>query len=128
MICYDKSLTIAASFYNRNPIYHQIIFASIVLIVALRITYLLKWSEHSLRIPSKKKSIIGSMFSRGAAMFALGFCIWNMDNIFCPTLTRWKMFVGWPRAFFLEGMSVYHVRMLFLHHAILIQDTHGGMC
>jgi dihydroceramidase len=96
------------SFYNRNPVYHQIVFATIVLIVGFRVTYLLKWSELSLRIPNKKKSTISKLFSSGAGMFALGFCIWNMDNIFCDTLTRWKVFIGWPRAFLLEGMLFYY--------------------
>lgn len=96
-------------FYNRNPIYHQIVFATIVWIVGFRVTYLLQWSEHSLRIPDKKKSIIGKLFGRGAGMFALGFFIWNMDNIYCDTLTHWKVFIGWPRAFLLEGHSWWHV-------------------
>jgi dihydroceramidase len=88
-----------------------LVFATIVLTVALRITYLLKRSELAGRIPDQKKAIIGTLFSRGAAMFALGFLIWNLDNIFCSTLTRWKVFVGWPRAFLLEGMIhlVYQV-------------------
>jgi len=75
-------------------------------IIASRATYLLKWSELSLHLPNKKKSTISKLFRTGAGMFALGFCVWNMDNIFCDTLTRWKVIVGWPRAFLLEGMDV----------------------
>ena len=47
----------------------------------------------------------------GAGMFALGFFVWNMDNIFCDTLTRWKVFIGWPWAFLLEGIFAYHLRI-----------------
>jgi dihydroceramidase len=100
------------SFYNRNPIYHQIVFATIVFAVTFRVTYLLKWSKLSFRIPDKKRSTIGKLFSRGATMFALGFFIWNLDNIFCDTLTHWKVSVGWPCAFLLEGMLVKFLLLL----------------
>ncbi|KAG5342044.1 hypothetical protein C0989_005724 [Termitomyces sp. Mn162] len=87
----------------RNPVYHQIVFASIVFTTVARVTYLLKWSDRTSDIPDKVISTIGKLFSSGAAMFALGFLIWNLDNIFCDTLTSWKVAVGWPRAFLLEG-------------------------
>lgn len=38
-------------------------------------------------------------------MFSLAFIIWNLDNVFCGTLTQWKRKVGWPFAFLLEGQS-----------------------
>jgi hypothetical protein len=63
----------------------------------------LKWSSAH-RIPDRTKSAIGALFTKGAALFALGFIIWNLDNIFCNNLTRWKAALGWPVAFLLEGM------------------------
>jgi len=96
-------------FYNRNPIFHQIVFAIIVWIIGIRVTYLLKWSELSLLMPPIKKSMIGRLFSMGAGMFALGFFVWNMDNIFCDTLTHWREIIGWPWAFLLEGHSWWHI-------------------
>jgi len=93
----------------RNPVYHQVVFASLVLSTAFRIAYILQKSEASRRIPDKKKSAIGKLFTTGAAIFALGFFIWNMDNLFCHILTRWKIAVGWPLAFLLEGHSWWHV-------------------
>jgi dihydroceramidase len=66
-------------------------------------------------------STIGKLFSKGAGMFALGFFIWNMDNIFCDTLTRWKVFIGWPRAFLLEGMPVHCLRI----HLLWLNDYSG---
>jgi dihydroceramidase len=42
----------------------------------------------------------------GVAIFALGFVIWNIDNIFCSTLTGWKFTIGWPVAFLLEGIQL----------------------
>jgi hypothetical protein len=43
------------------------------------------------------------MFWTGGGLFILGFIIWNLDNVFCTTLTRWKVAIGWPVAFLLEG-------------------------
>ena len=91
----------------RNPVYHQIVFASLIVITTLRVTYILQLSEASQRIPAKAKKIIIRFFSTGAAMFALGFLIWNLDNIFCHTLTTWKVSIGWPIAFLLEGQFLF---------------------
>ena len=87
----------------RNPVYHQIVFASLIVITTLRVTYLLNLSDASQRIPAKAKKTITRFFSTGSAMFALGFLIWNVDNTFCHTLTAWKVSIGWPIAFLLEG-------------------------
>lgn len=94
---------------NRNPIYHQIVFASIVISTALRITYILQLTEAAQRIPAKKKAMIANFFSTGAGLFAFGFFVWNLDNVFCARLTQWKVALGWPTAFLLEGHSWWHV-------------------
>ncbi len=40
---------------NRNPVYHQVVFASIVIATAVRITYILKYTSAAKRIPPIKK-------------------------------------------------------------------------
>ncbi|KAG6889983.1 hypothetical protein C0995_012943 [Termitomyces sp. Mi166 len=102
LVVFDVLFTWSYIVY-RNPVYHQVVFASIVFTTTARVTYLLKWSDRTSDIPDRIKSTIGKLFSSGAAMFAFGFLIWNLDNIFCDALTRWKLAVGWPRAFLLEG-------------------------
>jgi dihydroceramidase len=88
----------------RNPVFHQAVFATIIISSGLRVTYLIKWSpEYSAKTPSSITTPILSMFWTGGALFLLGFGIWNLDNIFCGTLTGWKRVFGWPAAFFLEG-------------------------
>lgn len=94
---------------NRNPIYHQVVFGSMVFSTALRIAYILRHTSAARRIPDHKKQKITYLFSSGALLFALGFLIWNLDNGFCYTLTQWKQKVGWPTGFFLEGHSWWHV-------------------
>ncbi|KAF8078942.1 ceramidase [Lyophyllum atratum] len=109
LLAFDVLFTWSYMVY-RNPVYHQLVFAAIVLSAAARVTYLLKWSDRTLDIPDKTKATIGRVFSTGAASFAFGFLIWNLDNIYCDALTRWKLSLGWPCAFLLEGMLLFAVR------------------
>ena len=88
---------------NRNPVYHQVVFASIVIATAVRITYILKYTSAAKRIPPIKKASIANFFATGAVLFAVGFGVWNLDNIFCGQLTEWKLSLRWPLAFLLEG-------------------------
>ncbi|KAL1951318.1 hypothetical protein VTO73DRAFT_467 [Trametes versicolor] len=98
------------SYYlSRDPVYHQAVFASIMFTNIFRTTYLLRNDEIGKRLPPGPRSAITRLFASGAATFALGFFVWNLDNIFCSTVTRWKTSVGWPIAFILEGHSWWHV-------------------
>lgn len=89
--------------------YHQVVFGILVFSTALRTTYLLRWSAAAERIPPHTRSTILRMFGSGAGLFALGFAVWNLDNVFCNTLTNWKVSLGWPSAWLLEGHSWWHV-------------------
>ena len=91
------------SYINRNPIYHQAVFATLMFTTTFRTIYLLRNGEVSKRLPQAQRTTIARLFSSGAATFAFGFLIWNLDNIFCSHITRWKQSVGWPAAFLLEG-------------------------
>ncbi|PPR01914.1 hypothetical protein CVT24_001253 [Panaeolus cyanescens] len=95
---------------NRNPVYHQVVFALIILATAVRVTYILRYCPWTApNIPAKTKATIGGIFSSGIGLFAFGFAIWNVDNVWCGKLLDWKINVGWPLAFFLEGHSWWHV-------------------
>ncbi|KAJ7193299.1 ceramidase [Mycena pura] len=96
-------------YLNRNPLYHQVVFGTLLLSIAFRIYYLLTRSTVGTRIPVEKKKTIAIFFGSGVAQFVLAFLLWNLDNIFCDTITRWKVSVGWPLAFLLEGHSWWHV-------------------
>ncbi|KAF8738651.1 hypothetical protein AX14_010751 [Amanita brunnescens Koide BX004] len=108
LIAFDVLFTLSYYVY-RNPVYHQVVFASIIFIVGSRVTYTLKYSRASSGIPSETKVMIGKLFATGATLFACGFLIWNMDNIFCMSLTDVKRMLGWPAAFLLEGHSWWHI-------------------
>ncbi|EKM84053.1 hypothetical protein AGABI1DRAFT_81775 [Agaricus bisporus var. burnettii JB137-S8] len=108
LLLFDLSFSWSYYIY-RNPVYHQVVFATILLITAGRIIYMLKWSEAADRIPASEKRAITKLFGTGAVLFVFGFLIWNMDNIFCDFLIARKLSIGWPFAFVLEGHSWWHI-------------------
>lgn len=112
----------------RNPVYHQAVFASITFLNAFRTYYLLHHAPAALRIPSHLKSTIGKIFSAGAGIFAFGFFVWNLDNIFCNTVTGWKHSLGWPAAFLLEGHSWWHVFTALGTYLMIIGNTCESLC
>lgn len=94
---YDCSLV------YRNPVYHQCVFASLMVATLIREAHLLVWSDVSRTIPDKKKAVIIETLKTGVLSFLFGFFVWNLDNIFCGSWTQVKRTVGWPIAFFMEG-------------------------
>jgi dihydroceramidase len=94
---------------NRNPVYHQFVFGVVVALTSVRTAFLLGWSDSAREIPPEKRAVIKGFFWTGVATFALGFVVWNLDNIYCDTLTQWKRSIGWPLAFLLEGHSWWHI-------------------
>ena len=89
--------------------FHQIVFASIMLTNVFRTMYILRTAPYIQLIPAHDKQVVTHLFGTGAATFILGFLIWNLDNIFCMRLTGWKELLGWPGAFLLEGHSWWHI-------------------
>jgi len=56
--------------------------------------------------------ILDSMWTMivvGLAFFLGGFCIWNLDNMYCTTLRRWRREVGLPWGIVLEGHGWWHL-------------------
>ncbi|OBZ80018.1 Alkaline ceramidase 3 [Grifola frondosa] len=79
----------------RNPIYHQVVFAILMISTAFRTAYLLRDEEIQKRVPGSERSAVARVFTSGAVIFAFGFFVWNMDNIFCNTaIGTYLMLVG----------------------------------
>ena len=97
----------------RNPVYHQVVFATLMISLALRTMYLIN-SDISKSVPSAVKKRVSRIYQTGLLIFLAGFVIWNVDNIYCGTLTEWKRAVGWPAAFFLEGVNSFRFLCQYL--------------
>ncbi|KAH9923668.1 alkaline phytoceramidase [Fomitopsis serialis] len=115
-------------FINRNPVYHQVVFAGLLAITSVRTVYLLRNPNIAKRVPPPAKATVARLFWSGAATFALGFFIWNLDNIFCDTITRWKHVLGWPAAFVLEGHSWWHILTATGTYLMLVGNTCKTLC
>lgn len=112
-------------YYIKDPLFHQNAFALLTAIVFFRSLWGMEVTlRPSLRkkrpgfVPAKDKAeqerrdhrdleILGTVWRRlipvGMGSIALGFLIWNLDNIFCSNLREWRRQVGLPWGVFLEG-------------------------
>ncbi|KAJ7293015.1 ceramidase [Mycena rebaudengoi] len=109
VVAFNVLFTWSYIFVLRNPVYHQVVFGILLFSVTFRIRYLLTRSSVAHRIPPEKKKAISRLFGLGVAQFTFAFFLWNCDTIFCDALTHWKVALGWPLAFLLEGHSWWHV-------------------
>jgi dihydroceramidase len=53
--------------------------------------------------------LMWTMVALGLGIFLGGFVIWNLDNMFCPTLRRWRRTLGLPWGVLLEGHGWWYV-------------------
>ncbi|WWC95973.1 hypothetical protein V866_002840 [Kwoniella sp. B9012] len=103
MIAWDIFVT-TSYIYLPNPVYHQIAFALILITTTTRTAYLaFKLPPNH---PSKVK--IGKTMAWGVVTFAVGFGIWNIDNIFCNQLRVIRDAIG-PLGVLVEGHAYWHL-------------------
>lgn len=109
--------------YLQDPVFHQNMFALLTVVVVLRSMWimelLLRPSRRAqrgetrvadpveqTRIERRDEEILKTMWMMiacGISAVACGFLIWNLDNIFCGVLRRWRRDVGLPWGILLEG-------------------------
>ncbi|KAI0640039.1 alkaline phytoceramidase [Trametes polyzona] len=117
------------SYYlSRDPVYHQVVFAGIMFTTLFRTLHLLHDDDIAKRLPAGPRAAVTRLFLSGAATFAFGFLVWNLDNIFCSTVTRWKASVGWPTAFVLEGHSWWHILTATGTYLMLVGNSCETLC
>ncbi|KAI5453568.1 alkaline ceramidase ydc1 [Naganishia albida] len=106
MLAFDVWLT-ASYIAMPNPIYHQLAFALIQFAGGGRCIYL-----YRTRLPPSDKHParrdIYRLTTVGAAIFATGFAIRNVDNILCNTLRQWREAIS-PFGFLLECHGWWHL-------------------
>ncbi|KIP11150.1 hypothetical protein PHLGIDRAFT_125047 [Phlebiopsis gigantea 11061_1 CR5-6] len=122
LLAFNALFTWAYAIY-RNPVFHQVVFATVMFTNIFRTTYILRTSPYQQRIPDHDKKTVTHLFALGAATFLFGFLVWNLDNIFCHNITGWKHSLGWPGAFLLEGHSWWHILTATGTYLMLIGNT-----
>jgi len=127
-VLFNASFALAYGIY-RNPIFHQVIFAILVLTMVYRVEVLIRFPDA--KRPQLPKSMVTQLrktFFFGASTFLLGFVVWNLDNVFCGTITRWKKTVQWPAAFLLEGHAWWHILTAIGTYFLLVGVQYLTLC
>lgn len=84
---------------------HVILFTGMSVIVARKTGHLIRTRITDKAQKKKLKFLI--RIATGSSLSA--FAIWNVDNIFCPTLTAFKDYVGMPWSILLEFHGWWHI-------------------
>ncbi|KAG7124282.1 Alkaline ceramidase 3 like protein [Verticillium longisporum] len=100
---------------SKDPLFHQNSYGILTAIVLLRSVYVMETElrpKLHAQDPAKAKRILATMWlmvGTGLAVFLGGFFIWNLDNHYCNTITRWRRRVGLPWGILLEGHGWWHL-------------------
>lgn len=106
LILFDIFFTLAYLSFP-NPIFHQVCYATLVILTTIRGAWILYYNQdlvspnsNSSNDPKKAARVI-----HGLGVFSLlfAFFIWNLDNIFCVACTKLKDDIGLPFNILLEG-------------------------
>lgn len=125
--------------YLQDPVFHQTVYALLTVFIVFRSLYSmettlrpsLRRSEEKHRLEREQagvsdviskeqqayenqrdREILKTMWilvGFGVSIFLGGFYIWNLDNIYCSTLRRWRRSIGMPWGFLLEGHGWWHL-------------------
>jgi dihydroceramidase len=115
------SMFVTLYYYHlKDPVFHQNAFAILAATVIFKGVYVMEcllrpsrrpknpsYSEkEQKRVDERDLSILHVMWALviyGVASVGLGFLIWNLDNIYCSNLRRWRRDIGLPWGIVLEG-------------------------
>ncbi|QPG76534.1 hypothetical protein FOA43_003923 [Brettanomyces nanus] len=90
----------------RNPVFHEAFYALVNLGLILKSLDAI----HSLITDNKVRKLEYKLIGLALGFFALGFLIWNIDNLFCSPITLFRRNVlGLPLGFLTEGHGWWHI-------------------
>ena len=124
--------------YLQDPLFHQNMFALLTVTVVFRAIYVMEKNvrpriksngdvngttqkvnavtkeqkQEQQRQADRDAKILKTMWvliACGLTIFLVGFGVWNLDNIYCSTLRRWRRQVGLPWGILLEGHGWWSV-------------------
>lgn len=120
LILFDIFFTVAYLSFP-NPIFHQICYATLVILTTIRGAWILYYNNQ-FSIPTSRENNDPKKAARvihGLGVFSLlfAFFIWNLDNIFCIPCTKLKERIGLPLNILLEGHAWVSLTARYLRHS-----------
>ncbi|OAQ66094.1 alkaline ceramidase family protein [Pochonia chlamydosporia 170] len=88
-----------------EQVVHELAFVLLIFLVGLRTRSLIKTRVKS----ESQQATLRRNTLFGAACFAIGYFLWQLDLRYCSQLTRYKRQVGMPWSFLLEFHGYWHV-------------------
>lgn len=111
--------------YVKDPTFHQVSYALLTAAVLFHGFYVMerclrpRWraapkreTRETQRIDDRDRRILAQMWlmvATGLGVFLGGFAIWQLDNIYCSTVRRWRHELGLPWGIVLEGHGWWHL-------------------
>ena len=93
--------------YLQDPAFHQAFFAIMMTLLLLRCFYTME-----VRLRKTDPEAVNRMWrlvGTGVGLFLGGFAVWNLDNIYCAELRKWRERVGLPWGALAEGHGWWHL-------------------
>ncbi|ORX60632.1 alkaline phytoceramidase [Hesseltinella vesiculosa] len=131
LIGYSAFVTYSYLIIN-NPVFHQVSYAILVIIVVFRSIYLVRHLPGGAeQFPYEHPRMV-VLLKIAASSFLLAFVIWNIDNVACPVLRHFRTFVpyavgavsqlhGWWHIGTSLGVYYYVVYTQWIHQ--LLDET-----
>ena len=97
---------------NGDPVFHQVAYASIMVVTILHAIYIMVHPRAPLNVSDaarRRRAEARFLEQAGTVLFLIGFGIWNLDNIFCGHLRVAREKIGYPLAILLEGHGWWHI-------------------
>ncbi|RUP49631.1 ceramidase-domain-containing protein [Jimgerdemannia flammicorona] len=89
LFAYAAFVTVTYVYFVHDPVFHQVSYGLLVVIIVGRSTYLVR------RLPlSETRRILVFVLRTAASSFLGAFILWNIDNIFCSSLRGWRKNLG----------------------------------
>ncbi|KAK6865817.1 hypothetical protein PG990_004744 [Apiospora arundinis] len=118
---------------TKDPQFHQDAYGILTAIVVFSNMYIIERQVRpALRERQQKRApnsaipsadaIVNEMWVMvitGLTIFLGGFLAWNLDNIYCQTITRWRRQIGLPFAMLLEGHAWWHLMTGIAYYYIM---------
>lgn len=101
----SMALFIAWHCITDEVVMHPILFGIMIAIVGIKTRSIISQRVSNLEVRKEVTKLV----TWGGVTFVTGFILWNIDNIYCPQLTKFKRKIGMPWSFIFELHGWWHI-------------------